>query len=380
MKSNKCALALFATLLAAASGVISQAQGASAPADPVTAGKKAISRASEKDKVLLGYKTALTALRIGQYEDAKKLLDDAFLRLGKHYSADKGYSENAAKKTFLGEPYERVMASYYRGILSWMDGDLENARQCFKNGQAQDLSGEENGTQSDYALLHYLEGLAVLKLGGNPAEMLQRAKDSAKLSFPLEYEKEANVLFFVEFGRGPTKVAAGEYKEQLRFNPGSSQSSKASITISNLNLALGPYDDLTYQATTRSGRVVEYVDQGKAVFKTVTGVTGVAAMGTGAALMTSHHTAGAGAVTLGVGALVTIASIATDTHPKADVRCWDTLPQYLSFAALRAAPGTYTARIDFIGDGDLPVAGQSKQITFTVTDPQKDIVIFLSDQ
>jgi hypothetical protein len=29
---------------------------------------------------------------------------------------------------FIGEPYERAMAYYYRGLLYWRDGEIDNAR------------------------------------------------------------------------------------------------------------------------------------------------------------------------------------------------------------------------------------------------------------
>ena len=35
----------------------------------------------------------------------------------------RSYFSEESKKIFQGEPYERVMAYYYRGILYWMDGE-----------------------------------------------------------------------------------------------------------------------------------------------------------------------------------------------------------------------------------------------------------------
>jgi len=70
--------------------------------------------------------------------------------------------------------------------------------------------------------------------------------------------------------------------------------------------------------------------------------------------------------------------IAGATNPTADTRSWDNLPQYLSFTALKVPPGQHTAAVDF-----LDASGQSrkkKSVSFTVIDPSKDIVIFLSDK
>ena len=84
--------------------------------DPLADGRAAIEHGPKRDRVLWEYRTAATAMRRGQFSDAKQLLDDALLTLGGIYGPDKearkarGYFSSEAKKTFIGEPYERVMA------------------------------------------------------------------------------------------------------------------------------------------------------------------------------------------------------------------------------------------------------------------------------
>jgi len=88
----------------------------SAPPHPT--GSAAAPTVPEKDKVLWQYRNALAAMRKGNYADAKANLDAAISRisniLGKDESARKarGYFQPEAKKTFIGEPYERAMAYY----------------------------------------------------------------------------------------------------------------------------------------------------------------------------------------------------------------------------------------------------------------------------
>ncbi|HSH94260.1 MAG TPA: hypothetical protein VK968_08950, partial [Roseimicrobium sp.] len=106
--------------------------------DPVVDKEALMARAPAKDRVLWQYRTALTALRQGNFDEAKRLLDDAILTiggiLGKDATARKSRSifrgENS--KNFIGEPYERVMAYYYRGLLYWRDGEPDNARACYR--------------------------------------------------------------------------------------------------------------------------------------------------------------------------------------------------------------------------------------------------------
>src|SRR5688500_699426 len=109
--------------------------------DPVVDGRAAVESGPEKDKVLWQYRAGLALMRRGEFGDAERMFDDALLRVGSIMQGDKsakkarGYFHEEAKKTFLGEPYERVMAYFYRGILYWMDGEPDNARACFRNGQ-----------------------------------------------------------------------------------------------------------------------------------------------------------------------------------------------------------------------------------------------------
>jgi hypothetical protein len=91
--------------------------------DPLVDGENAIENGPPRDKVLWQYRTALAAMRRGQFDVAKHDLDDAIARIsgifGKDAEAKKsrGTFHAEAKKTFIGEPYERVMAWYLRGIL-----------------------------------------------------------------------------------------------------------------------------------------------------------------------------------------------------------------------------------------------------------------------
>jgi len=148
-------------------------------------GPTAIAEGPPRDKVLWQYRLAAAYMRHNDEADAKKVLDDALLTLGGIYGKDPNakkarsyfYSEN--KKTFIGEPYERVMAYYYRGIIYWMDGEPDNARACFRTGQLEDSStnGEYSG---DYVLLDYLDGLATAKEGGDGSDAYARATNNCK--------------------------------------------------------------------------------------------------------------------------------------------------------------------------------------------------------
>ncbi|MCL4176883.1 MAG: hypothetical protein KJ072_03940 [Verrucomicrobia bacterium] len=354
--------------------------------DPIVDGKTAIAQGPARDRVLWQYRTAVAAMRLGQFAEARTLLDDALATLGGIHGPDpearraRGLFSPEARKGFLGEPYERVMAYYYRGILYWMDGEIDNARACFRSAQFMDSDAESQEYANDYVLLDYLDGFATVKLGGDGSEALARARKTAKLAQPQDYERDANLLFFVEFGRGPKKYAAGEYGEQLRFLPGSSKVKAVRMRVVDRVLEARPYDDLTFQATTRGGRVMDHVLANKAVFKQTTDSLGTGAI-IGGAIMASQQGHDSPVDEIGAGLMVAgllskiISAAAT---PAADTRAWDNLPQYLSFTTSRLSPGDYDLEFEFMDGGGNPIVDRTRQVRVRV-EPDRETVVFVSD-
>jgi hypothetical protein len=352
--------------------------------DPVLDGQRAAESAPAKDKVLWQCRTAATAMRRGQYAEAKSLLDDSLLTLGSTASNDKqakkarGFFHEESRKVFRGEPYERVMAYFYRGILYWMDGEPDNARACFRNGEIIDSDAEKKEFAGDYALLDYLDGFATTKLAGDGSDALKRAQASSKSGALPPYDPKANVLFFVEFGPGPVKYATGEYQQELRFHTVPSAVRAAQIKIGEQAIRLNPIDDLNYQATTRGGRVMDHVLANKAVFKTTTDAVGNAALIGGIIVAQNRNTQEIGLGLIAAGLIGKIVSAATT--PEADTRSWDNLPQYLSFAAIPMAPGPGSATIEFLDAAGIVIPRLTKTVALNVAAAPRDTVVFVSDQ
>lgn len=368
--------------------------------DPIADGRASMHSAPAKDKVLWQYRIAASAMRLGRYEDAKLELDGALMRINGIMGPDKTAEEARsmfkaeAKKTFIGEPYERVMANYYRGILYWMDGDADNARACFVNGQFLDSDAgqfhensktdksEADKFASDYVLLDYLDGLIKFRSGGDGDDAFKRAIERCPYKSLPPYDKEANVFVFAEFGKGPTKYATGQYKQELRFKPGGSQVSEARLKVNGQTHRLPPYDDINFQAVTRGGRVMDHILNNKAVFKDTTSAVGDAALVAGAVTASTSSYAGsdvgayAGVGMMAFGLLSKMVS--TAANPAADVRCWDNLPAHLSFASLTLAPGEYPATVEFLDETETPYI--IKDIVIKVADGGKQTVVFVSDQ
>ena len=358
--------------------------------DPVVDGKANLAIAPAKDRVLWEYRIAAAALRLGRFEEARIQLESALPLI----SGVMAQSAEAAKarslfgseseKIFLGEPYERVMAYYYRAILYWQEGQPDNARACYRSGQLIDSDAESAAYQSDYVLLDYLDGLASAKLGADGAEAFARAQKNASRELP-PYDPKANVLIFVEYGKGPRKYQGGELREQLKFMAVNSRARSARLQVGEHTVPLPPWDTLSFQASTRGGRVMDYILGNKAVFKQTTDAVGDVAL-VGAAIASSNiyrpdgrksHNSENAALALGaIGLISKIASAATT--PQADVRTWDNLPEYLSFASLQLPPGSYPARLEFLDRDGRVIPTETRTLSLQVR-AEGDTVVFLSE-
>jgi hypothetical protein len=347
-----------------------------------------------RDKVLWQYRLGLAALRAGEHEEAKQRFDDAILTMG-GILADRADAQRARslwsgeeRKTFIGEPYERVMAYYYRAILYWRDGEPDNARACFRSGQLLDSVAEGDEYRADYVLLDYLDGLASAKLAADGSDAFARAEKSAKHTLPA-YDRQTNVLVFAEWGRGPLKFADGEYGEKLRFGEPQSAAASARLRVAGRTIPLPAWDDLYFQATTRGGRVMDYILGNKAVFKGASDTIGDISL-VGAAIAHSEAErkryqgeSGRGSdqtalALAAIGAFSKVLSAATVA--RADVRAWDNLPRYLGFAALRLRPGDHAATIEYLDADGRVLEAHTREFTIHVpADNDRDAVVFLSE-
>lgn len=368
--------------------------------DPVIDGRAERAAALVQDRALWDFRIAASALRRGDDAAAKQHLDDALPLISGIRANDadaqkaRGLFGSESSKVFIGEPYERVMAYYYRGLLYWRDGEPDNARACFRSAQLVDSDAESTAYKSDYVLLDYLDGLASAKLAADGRDAFARAQANAKNKTLPAYAPSANVLVFAEYGVGPRKYGGGEFGEELKFFTKDSPAQSATLSVNGQTVRLPAYDDLNFQATTRGGRVMDHILGGKAVFKRNTDVVGDVAL-VGAAIAADNaygrrrrpdgsvetygnRDAQTAAVALGaIGLISKLASAATT--PRADIRMWDNLPQRLSFAAFRLAPGEYPATLEFqdASGRTLPARTQTLQIRVAAAD--RDTVLFLSE-
>jgi hypothetical protein len=354
--------------------------------DIMVDGPNMIANGPPRDRVLWEYRLAAAAMRQGKFDLAKQNLDDALLTLGGIYGKDadakkaRSYFHAEAKKTFIGEPYERSMAYIYRGILYWMDGEPDNARACFRSAEFEDSDTEQKQYAGDWVLPDYLDGFITTQLGGDGSDAFKRAQANARALKLPPYNPKANAIFFVEFGPGPTKYSTGQYHEQLRLHANPSPVTTAELKVGSLQIPIAPADDLGFQAATRGGRVMDHVLGRKAVFKSTTDTVGNVALIGGLTTAAASDNRTAQAVGLGIAfAGLVSKAVSAATVPAADTRTWENLPRYLSFVSVPLPPGQHVSTIQFRDASGRVVANLTKTITVNITTTDRDKVVFVSD-
>jgi tetratricopeptide (TPR) repeat protein len=284
----------------------------------------------------------LAALEQGEYAIAEKSLDAAILRIEAIYAnnpnAQKAKSLFSAEKVkdFKGEPYERAMTYYYRGILYLRAGDYQNARASFLAAEWQSTLSDNESYDSSFGLMDFLAGWSSY-CDGDDARATELRDRAAKVQPEIfgSLQPSVSYLGLIDLGVGPVKYGVGQYKEKLAFKatqtPPDIHSVAALPATVNSPVLAG---DINWQATTRSGRPVDAILNGKAQWKSGTEATSAALTTVGYATTLRGMYSGnqnleqAGAIGMAAGLVGSL--FAHAMTPAADTRAWISLPAGVS--------------------------------------------------
>lgn len=261
-------------------------------------------------------------------------------------------------KTWKGDPYERCMNAYYLGVTHWLKGDADNAAACFKAGVLRDADSEKGEAQSDFGLLWFLMGMAQRAAlhEDRGAAALARARALLPSAPWLEEEAlaKANLLVVVDLGLGPAKVATGPHGAVVRFRARPYAAAGAEVRANGTTLGRTTLaGDVMRQAVTRGDKVIDHVNQGKAVFKDVAIVAGVATMANSRSR--EGDLLGAGLFLAGLLA-----------PAEADVRHWGNLPGEVHVLAAALPEGEHEIAVDVLDAAGVRLPLESKVMRVTV--------------
>jgi hypothetical protein len=317
-------------------------------------------------------------MELGYREQAEECFDSALNEIEAIYAN----TESSAKarslyyeegmKDFKGEPYERCMAYYYRGLLYLQKGDYDNARACFKGGILQDAFAEEEQHRCDFATLIFLEGWAA-QLAGD-IEIAKACYAETKRYRPdfNAPSEEANILIIAETGTSPRKLSDGVGHAELKFRRGrnfSEKSAEASIN-GNRQISLFPMEDVAWQAMSRGGRAVDKILQGKVEFRKTNEQVGTVLTDVSSSTMISAPLWGDNVETVqGISAAIGLVGViqmaaGARARPHADTRYWDNIPDGIHVATIFGEPGTYKIRANFKDENGGTVPGVQVEKTF----------------
>jgi len=326
-----------------------------------------------RNAVLNHTRTGLAALEIDEIAHAAASFDRAL------ESIDAIYADNpraaAARslwikeniKDFKGEPYERAMAYYYRGLAYMRSGEYDNAAASFRGAIFQDSIAAEETYRSDFAAMLFLEGWA-RRCYGNAVDARDAFAEAARHQPRLaEPPASHTVLLLAETGRGPLKAAEGAGRERLVFRrSGNIREQGVNSSVDGVKVPGIPAGDVFYQATTRGGRPIDAILANKAVWKGATDTTGSVLVGAGVLAATygassgDRDTALAG---LGIAALgLLVQGVAAQMQAEADVRSWDNLPDRIHVATLESIPPTSKVVAEWLDETQSPLADTPAQI------------------
>lgn len=323
-----------------------------------------------RNAVLNQMEIGVRSMELGRRDLAAAALDSALTQIETVY----GNNENAAKsrslwydegrKDFKGEPYERVMAYFYRGLLYLQDKDYGNARASFEGGMLQDAFAEEEQHRFDFALMAFMSGWASQREKNTVMQEraygeLQKLRQDFKLPDPAH-----DTLVIVETGNAPRKLADGVGHYELVYRRGKFfREQRVQLAIGSQTAMAYPMEDIFWQATSRGGRAVDRIIKGKVAFRQTN--EGIGTVLTETSNVLQVFSSGSGALGGAVGALGIIGAtqlfVASKVQPQADTRYWTGLPDAVHIYTLKARPGQKAA-LTFLDKAGAPLPELSRTI------------------
>lgn len=307
-------------------------------------------------------------IAIGEIEAIYSGTDNAAVEARKRYHKE-------AEKPFKGEPYERMMAYLYRGLLDYGAGDYQNAAASFRGAILQDAFADEQQNQCDFEVAEYLLARSLVASSsdqhlideafGNARDLTQRHETTLP-----RLDAADNVLLYIELGRAPFKVAQGDEKALLTIGRRSADGLHARVSIDDkAPTPTRQTGNLAFQAQTRGGRGFDVILAGQALEQRTSEEGG----------LTLNHIGTA--IGGPVGAVFEVSGLIAMTYghgikPEADTRYWGNLPDSIHVASMHLDPGSHKIRVQF-ANAEGEISGE--QVRDVEVPKRGDVLVWISE-
>jgi len=269
------------------------------------------------------------ALILGDFETARSRLMEAVLHMEELEVAGEKQKRTSAMigaedaKYFKGDIYETAMANYYMGLLSYIEGNDEEALIGFRRALLNDQESKKPEHQDDFGGSHFMCGLVYghLNEGDNSRIAFEKLRKCGYSTCPSE---EHNTLFIVEMGHAPRKTSSGLEGQLDRFIRDVYPEATAEIFVDGRSIG-------------RTGKIMDIYQQASTM-----GRTGKDNLQTGKAVTKFMFRLAASAVSSDLGNAV---GRAWDV--RADTRTWSNLPAEIQALPCRIDPGVHDVTLRF---------------------------------
>ena len=214
------------------------------------------------------YQLGLAALRDGDERLAETAFESALSEVevgpgnGDSALRARGFWREELGDTFVGDPYERVMAYFYRGFLHLRAANYAQASAAFDMGAWHDEFAEELQLQSDFHLMALLSAWSLF-LNGDIAwqERLFQFNEDTKLNL---WFADESCLALIESGTAPRKIRDGVGGVKKVYRRGRNIVPEQTFVSHPSGFIAYPVyvEDIFQQARTRGAHEVSAVDQG----------------------------------------------------------------------------------------------------------------------
>ncbi len=244
-------------------------------------------------------------------------------------------------KEYKGDPVERVMCHYYRGLLHYRGRDYDAALAAFRRALDADkdtMSTDPEATRG-LSVIHYLVARCYELLGEPDTAATHYRRFAAMTTSKVE---PGNVLLVMEWGDGPLKKRSGISDCMLDIVPRSSGIAMAKIFVDGVEAAqVRPQVSLAAHAALHTQTKASTIQVVKGATKQVVRALAFAGALTAVLLASGHddhgENVGAG-IAAGTGAAIIAGML---VRAERDVRIWDFLPNDLAVGTLDIPAGTH---------------------------------------